>query len=69
MSEPSRRELLNVVYKLDLYSFVERSFGVLEPGNRFMPAASLELLSTTPSRRMTRNRQPSATVFSKPSTT
>ena len=44
MSEPSRRELLNVVYKLDLYSFVQRSFGVLEPGNRFMPAAYLELL-------------------------
>src|SRR3984893_5370596 len=44
MSEPSRRELLNIVYKLDLYSFVQRSFGVLEPGNRFMPAAYLDLL-------------------------
>jgi hypothetical protein len=28
----------------DLYSFVELSFGVLEPGNRFIPAAYLELL-------------------------
>jgi len=44
MSEPSRRELLNVVYKLDLYSFVQRSFGVLEPGNLFIRAAYLELL-------------------------
>jgi hypothetical protein len=44
MSEPSRRELLNIVYKLDLYSFLQCAFGVLEPGNRFMPAAYLELL-------------------------
>jgi hypothetical protein len=44
MSEPSRRELLNIVYKLDLYSFAQCAFGVLEPGNRFMPAAYLELL-------------------------
>jgi hypothetical protein len=44
MSEPSRRELLKAVYKLDLYSFLQCSFGVLEPGNRFMPAAYLELL-------------------------
>jgi hypothetical protein len=44
MSEPSRRELLKAVYKLDLYSFLQCAFGVLEPGNRFMPAAYLELL-------------------------
>ncbi|MDQ6867057.1 MAG: hypothetical protein M3178_01065 [Pseudomonadota bacterium] len=45
MSEPSRRELLKAVYTVDLNSFVERSFGVLEPGNQFMPAAYLERLS------------------------
>jgi hypothetical protein len=44
MSEPNRRELLKAVYKFDLYSFVQCSFGVLEPGNQFMPAAYLELL-------------------------
>jgi predicted phage terminase large subunit-like protein len=44
MSEPSRRELLKVVCKCDLDSFIQCLFGVLEPGNRFMPAAYLELL-------------------------
>jgi hypothetical protein len=44
MNEPSHRELLNAVYKRDLYSFVQCSFGVMEPGNRFMPAVYLELL-------------------------
>lgn len=40
---PNRREM-NLLFTGDLYSFVARSFRVLEPGNRFMAAAYLELL-------------------------
>ena len=40
---PNRREM-NLVFREDLYSFVAHSFRVLEPGNRFMPAAYLELI-------------------------
>ena len=40
---PNRREM-NLVFKMDLYSFVAHSFRFLEPGNRFIPAPYLELL-------------------------
>jgi hypothetical protein len=40
---PNRREM-NLVFKMDLYSFVAYSIGDLEPGNRFIPAPYLELL-------------------------
>ena len=44
MIEANPRDLLKLVYKLDLYSFVEASFAVLEPGNTFIAARYLELL-------------------------
>ncbi len=40
---PNRKEM-NLVFKMDLYSFVAHSFRFLEPGNRFIPAPYLELL-------------------------
>lgn len=44
MNEFPDRDLLRLVYREDLYSFVARAFAILEPGHRFMPAGYLELL-------------------------
>jgi predicted phage terminase large subunit-like protein len=45
MREPNDREVLRIACKSDLDTFLQLSFGVLEPGNEFIPAPYLELLS------------------------